>query len=119
MRDDMCIRRVLNESFELDDLGDSYLKRILKIANRTPHSPETLAEVIKLVVPEDAHPRFVSLMYQAATDEGGEIAKRKLRFMDNLFAATGNIPDCHGLQPCAEQPATNTCVNFCCTGFVN
>lgn len=84
-RDDVkVIRELLRDNFDLDDIGDSQLRQILKIANRTPHSTETLAEVCAFAVPPWAHERFVNVIY-ATADRDGEITKKTQAFIDELL----------------------------------
>ncbi len=90
------IRTLLQDNFELDELGDAFLRRILKIANKTHHSYQTLAEVVDLVVPTAAHPRFVNLLYACARSHDGEVSRRKQRFIDGLLAEC-DIHDHHKL----------------------
>jgi len=89
------VRTLLLDNFELDELGDAFLRRILKIANRTHHSPDTLAEVVDLVVPKSAHERFVHLLYAAAKfehEDEDEITSKQQRFIVLLLEAC-NIHD--------------------------
>jgi hypothetical protein len=82
------IREILLESFQLDELGDSFLRRILKVANRTHHDVHTLAEVVKFVVPTAAHERFVRLAY-LCVDRDGPPRPSEVHFLRELLEVTG------------------------------
>ena len=68
------IREVLTEEFALDDMGDTSLRRILKRANKTEHSHETLSEVIRQFVPETYHETLVTVLYRIARAKMGIFA---------------------------------------------
>jgi len=82
------IRDVLVRDFDLDALGVRFLKRILKIAAGVHHTPVTLAEVARLVVPQSAHARFVRLLYEAAGHPDPVVGSAR-RFIDALLAESG------------------------------
>jgi len=79
------IREHIVESFELDDMGDASLRRILKKANQVEHSHETLAEVIQSFVPAHFHYQLVSLLYSVAKAKHGYIHRKGQRFIDRLL----------------------------------
>ncbi len=82
------IRSTMVNSFELDALGDHTLRRILKTANKTPHSVTELARILKLQLPQDDHERFVDLLYDAAEADGG-IDDAEQAFIDDLCHRLG------------------------------
>lgn len=86
------IRTLAKSNFQLDEMGDAALRRILKIAARAEHSPQTLSEVILHIVPEESRPRLVTLMYAAAEAEGRQVSKRQQRFIEELLGLC-NIHD--------------------------
>lgn len=100
------IRTLLCENFQLDELGDLALMRILKTAAHVRHTPETLAEVLGLVLPTSAHERFVNLLYACARADGGvEVAEQG--FIDELLRRL-DIHDHQrfgpaSLRPCFEE----------------
>ena len=82
------IRTLLKDNFQLDDLGDSALRSILKTAARTEHSAETLADVCAMVVPDEAHERFVNLLYAVAHADG-VLEQSEIDFIDTLLDRLG------------------------------
>ncbi|MBW1880626.1 MAG: TerB family tellurite resistance protein [Deltaproteobacteria bacterium] len=78
------IRNLLISNFSLDELGDQALRRILKIAARTAHSPETLAEAIKHTIQEQHFVRLVNIVY-ASAEADGVLSKREQRFIEELL----------------------------------
>jgi len=79
------MRSLMHGNFHLDDLGDEALRRILKIASATHHSPQTLSEVVLHSVPEENRSRLVNLLYAAAEAEGREITKAQQAFVAELL----------------------------------
>lgn len=78
------IRDLLGDAFDLDDLGDHSLRRILKVANQTKHVPGDLAEVLRVVLPRRDHELFVDMLYDVAeADDGVDDAEQG--FIDDLL----------------------------------
>lgn len=82
------IRELLQANFHLEGLGDQALRRILKIANSTEHSPATLAEAIRHIVPEENHARLVNLVY-ACGEAAGPMGAAEQRFVSELLERCG------------------------------
>ncbi|MBN2798377.1 MAG: DnaJ domain-containing protein [Deltaproteobacteria bacterium] len=82
------IREALITHFELDELGDHALRRVLKVANRAQHTPATLAEVLRAVLPHAEHALFVELLYRAARSRG-PITERGDAFIAELLGLLG------------------------------
>lgn len=82
------IRKLLVSNFQLDDLGDQALRRILKVAVKAEHSPVTLAEAIDHAVPPENETRLVNLVY-AAAEADGSITDPEQRFITDLLERCG------------------------------
>ena len=65
--------------------GDAALRRILKVAAATHHSPQTLSEVVLHSVPAENRSRLVNLLYAAAEAEGREVTKKQQAFIAELL----------------------------------
>ena len=81
------IRELLIEEFALDDMGDMSLRRILKRANKTEHSHETLSDVIRQFVPEHYHDTLVTVLYRIAKARDGHIRRSSQAFINRLLTA--------------------------------
>jgi len=82
------IRTLLVSNFSLDELGDQALRRILKIAARAEHSPQTLAEAIKHTIQESHYVRLVNIIY-ACAEADGVLSKREQSFIEELLDLCG------------------------------
>lgn len=82
------VRTLLKANFQLDDVGDAALKRILKVAARTEHTTDTLAEVIDHIVLEEDLPRLVNLVYATARVDD-KVPSNKQKWIDRLFEKCG------------------------------
>lgn len=80
------IRTLLVSNFDLDDLGDQSLRRILKVAAGAQHSPKTLSEVILHSVPEVNRGRLVNLVYACFE---GSLSERQQHFVEEMLDLAG------------------------------
>lgn len=80
------IRAQMQQGFELDDVGADALTEIFHTATQMQHTPESLAEVLARVMPEDPNfeGRFVDLLYDSALADG-ELSRSEQTFIDELL----------------------------------
>lgn len=83
-----AIRTLIVERFELDELGDQALRRILKVAARAEHSPQTLAEAVRHAMPEPRRDVLVDLLYDVLETQA-LLREVEQRFVTELLDATG------------------------------
>lgn len=82
------LRAALRDHFQLDDLGDHALRRILKVANQTEHRVEGLGEALKACLPADQRAALVDLLYRVAAARGAP-SEAARRFIENLLGTLG------------------------------
>lgn len=83
------VREILVDHFDLDDLGDEALRRILKMASRVDHDLDALAAVAREFVPASYHERLVTTLYAVAEADSEAPTEAEQAFIERLLDQLG------------------------------